>query len=711
MIEEEAGLIPNTVCGDTVDADYKYTGRLVGRSHECDYPKYITSLPVISVSQIDSKDSQSIHNQVTDAIAGNKSLYSIDMKKLIELRPDLIITQDVCDVCAIDVQTIARIAESLDPRPAVLNLTPKSLNAVLGTILEVGQAIGLSVAAERVHAKLLSKIDQAKRLAEESVAAGGGVRKRIELLEWTSPLFGAGHWTAEMLVLAGGRMQLNPAYQPSVQTTPELLIAANPEWLVIAPCGMALDAARGEADTLLARHAWFRALPAVAAGRVAVVDGSAHFNRQGPRLADALCWLVAWLHDRADFLPPNFPWTQLDCSPAAVVAAAASHGPRAPDSTPLPEDLGDVATSTKARTATASLVLANIEACHEAACAAGKASYADPATGYSVMTEWEHLRRGFCCGNGCRHCPYGHFNAVAPVNSIRRAVFLKARSPRLFGQPWHVPELVGAEEAAAAVWGLVWTGDEAGLLALVWLCRRLLSAEERSRVVLLAPFDSDSGLLTGSAVTLRAAMSQAKRLRLDMVATPLSLGTSGEGFTPGVAQAAALAAERLLPSLKRGEGPSCSVGGVVGRWAGLVMANLVHPDEAEKSLAQAQRLHAVLPGGGGLDGERCRGVAEDFFPLAGRTDNELRAVLATLQRRSDEDDKQDCCSDDTGGDVAASANCAHSGQGGVPVCENVEEGLRFLRYRLAEMTEIGAKITGKGRAHDFILHFEDGVRR
>ena len=293
LIEQEHGLIPQEISGDTSPAEFSYDGFLVGRSHECDFPKYITHLPVLSVPRIDAQDSQAIHDQVTAALSAKEPLYTIDVEKLVALHPDLILTQDVCDVCAVDAQTIGRIAASLQPSPAVLNLTPRSLDEVLDNVLEVGRAVGLFEAAKRVHKRLQSTIEAAKRVADEAVAACGGRRKRIELLEWTAPLFGAGHWTAEMLLLAGGRMQLNPARQPSVQTTPELVLAARPEYLVVAPCGLPLAAAAAEATALLAQP-WFRALPAVAAGRVAAVDGSAHFNRQGPRLAEAFCWLVAW---------------------------------------------------------------------------------------------------------------------------------------------------------------------------------------------------------------------------------------------------------------------------------------------------------------------------------------------------------------------------------------------------------------------------------
>ena len=131
LIEQEEGLIPQTVSGDTPPDEYEYNGLLVGRSHECDYPNYITNLPVLTIPRVDAQDCQAIHNQVTAALVAKEPLYTVDVDRLVSLRPDLILTQDVCDVCAVDVQTIGRIAASLNPSPTVLNLTPRSFDEVL----------------------------------------------------------------------------------------------------------------------------------------------------------------------------------------------------------------------------------------------------------------------------------------------------------------------------------------------------------------------------------------------------------------------------------------------------------------------------------------------------------------------------------------------------------------------------------------------------
>ena len=236
----------------------------------------------------------------------------------------MIITQDLCHVCSIDVATVRRIAAELSPAPRVISLNPTTLEGVLDDVLTVGEA--------------LDRIAEARatvtRLREELYAAADFVNPfadgpNVAVLEWTDPMFIAGHWTPQLVERAGGRHPLNPTVAvdkagaaagpigatqrhagKSVTVPPEVLSANKPEFVVIAPCGRTLAQARKDAAAL-ADHAWWRELPAVRAGRVALVDGNQYFSRPGPRLVDAFRFLVGWLNDRPEVIPPAFAWGPL----------------------------------------------------------------------------------------------------------------------------------------------------------------------------------------------------------------------------------------------------------------------------------------------------------------------------------------------------------------------------------------------------------------
>ncbi len=298
---------------------------LVGRSHECDFPQGLDGVPVLTGSRThadwSSPDAaRSIDAQVRGATESGQALYTLDADLLADLRPDLILTQDVCSVCSIDQASVRRTAERIVPSPTVLSLDPATVEGVLDDILAVGRAVGLERAAMHAVVALRERADRA--LEHVNPYVDGPV---VGFMEWTDPIFVAGHWSVQLIERAGGRHPLNEtvakpgsgaAVGPqqaervaghSVSVSPDVFSAVRPEALVIAPCGLTLDQAWDETDKL-ANHAWFRELPGVRAGRVAVVDGNQMFNRPGPRLFDALEFLVGWLNGREDLIPEGFPW-------------------------------------------------------------------------------------------------------------------------------------------------------------------------------------------------------------------------------------------------------------------------------------------------------------------------------------------------------------------------------------------------------------------
>lgn len=279
---------------------------LIGRSHECDYPPAITDRPVLTAQQTTAVTSAEIDRQVREAFSTDNedrsaSLYTVDEALLRSLQPDVILTQDLCDVCSIDLRTVERIAADMNPQPTIVSLNPVRMEDIYDDILRIGEAIDKPDAANRTVVELRERYWSANDYINPYLAG-----PEIAFLEWMDPLFCAGHWTPQLIEAAGGRHSLNPAGAKSRQIAPEELIEAMPERLIICPCGYGLDQIRAELDALTAQK-WWNLLPAVTDGNVVIVDGSQMFNRPGPRLVDAFRWLVAWINGRDEVLPPGFP--------------------------------------------------------------------------------------------------------------------------------------------------------------------------------------------------------------------------------------------------------------------------------------------------------------------------------------------------------------------------------------------------------------------
>ena len=293
---------------------------LVGRSHECDYPPTITDRPALTSQRTVFTSAAEVDRAVSESLASGQSLYHLDVDRLRELRPDVILTQDLCPVCSVDLEAVRRVACEMEPSPHVVSLDPHSFEDVLDGIMEIGRAVGLEQGAREALVALRNRFFTAADYPNPFTPP-----PPVVFLEWTDPPYVGGHWTAQLVERAGGSHPLNPTVAmenagtgaggqmahriagKSVRVTPEMVTGARPEFLIICPCGLDLDATRREASALGAQD-WFAALPAVRAGRVALVDGSQMFNRPGPRLVDAYEWLVGWLNDIPALIREDFPW-------------------------------------------------------------------------------------------------------------------------------------------------------------------------------------------------------------------------------------------------------------------------------------------------------------------------------------------------------------------------------------------------------------------
>ncbi|KAG0072445.1 hypothetical protein BKA57DRAFT_446567 [Linnemannia elongata] len=283
---------------------------LVARSHEDDFPSTIQHLPILTEAKTKFTTSADVDRQVTEALSQGTSLYNLDVDQLKALQPSVIVTQDLCNVCSIDLVSVQRVASKMDPQPEIVTLNPTSVAEVMESITTVGTAIGHAKEAAKVRANLEGRIQKCKDVAAQAKKDNPDYKpKKVMFFEWTDPIYPAGHWTPEMIEMAGGVHPINRPGIPSVRVSVESVVAVDPDVLIICPCGLDMAATRKEYEILMEKE-WFRDL-ANKATTVALVDGNQMFNRSGPRLVECTEWLVMLLHDRPDFEPVDFPWERI----------------------------------------------------------------------------------------------------------------------------------------------------------------------------------------------------------------------------------------------------------------------------------------------------------------------------------------------------------------------------------------------------------------
>jgi iron complex transport system substrate-binding protein len=266
--------------------------QLVGISHECDFPVQVTDRPRVTQCEIHGAElpSAQIDAWVRETLAARGTLYTLDEALVRGLEPDVILTQQLCDVCAVNYGSVAAFARSLAKPPLVVNLQPSTLEDILADIGRVGAVLGAAARADSLTFELRSRV---QRVAARVGAATP--RPTCFLMEWTDPPFCGGHWNPQLVELAGGVDPIGRAGQPSRRVTWEEIAAADPDLIVLALCGNPLERARHEAAALASNPAWSR-LRAVREGNVVTLDGNAYFSRPGPRIVDSLELLAAIVH-------------------------------------------------------------------------------------------------------------------------------------------------------------------------------------------------------------------------------------------------------------------------------------------------------------------------------------------------------------------------------------------------------------------------------
>ena len=271
--------------------------QVVGVSHECDFPKQANNRPRVTHCAVHNATltSGQVDEWVRRALCEHGTIYTIDETLLRKLQPDVILTQKLCDVCAVGYGTVAKLAETLPGPVQVVNLEPASLADILDDIRRVGRTCDVLERAEDLIASLSRRVEDVRQRAAKITK-----RPRCFLMEWVDPPFCSGHWGPELVDIAGGFDPLGRKRHPSAEIEWQDVLDARPEVFVLALCGYGIERARRDYELLRSLPS-FNSLPAALSGQIYLVDAGAYFARPGPRIVDSLEILAGILH------PQQFP--------------------------------------------------------------------------------------------------------------------------------------------------------------------------------------------------------------------------------------------------------------------------------------------------------------------------------------------------------------------------------------------------------------------
>ena len=334
---------------------------LVGITHECDYPESVKAKPIVvrNVLPVEQMSQREIDVAVAQRLREGKSLYQIDEQLLASLDPDLILTQNLCQVCAPSGNEVSQVLKALPREPDVLWMTPRSIAEIFQNLHDLGMAVGQVERAEKIISNCRARMEDL-RTQTSSLQ-----HPRVTCMEWLDPVYACGHWVPEMVKIAGGADEIGADGGESVRVDWKTLASWAPEVLVLMPCGFNLQHTMKQVSAHLGPYSLLSAedraiffdLPAVRTDRVYAVDANSYFARPGPRVVEGTELLAHLIH------PERFAW----------------HGPA---NAYLKVDLDLLRGSFTE----------------------GRDFYSE--NGAVVFTESYLRRRGYCCGSGCRHCPY-----------------------------------------------------------------------------------------------------------------------------------------------------------------------------------------------------------------------------------------------------------------------------------------------------------------
>lgn len=285
-----------------------FEDNLVGRSHECDFPPGIGRLPICTEPRIETEGSSvEVDRRIKESVRRAISVYRVDEPMLVKLRPDVIVTQSQCEVCAVSLNDVEKaVGEWIETRPHIVSLEPNQLADVWRDIRTAATALGAPDTGKRLIANLTARISEIAGKAAEL-----GSRPTVACVEWIDPLMAAGNWVPELVALAGGHNLFGEAGKHSPWMTWEDLVVTDPDAILVMPCGYDVAKTRSEMVVLTERPEW-RRLEAVRSNRVFLTDGSQYFNRPGPRLVESLEIVAETLHpDKFRFGHEGSGWVRL----------------------------------------------------------------------------------------------------------------------------------------------------------------------------------------------------------------------------------------------------------------------------------------------------------------------------------------------------------------------------------------------------------------
>lgn len=265
---------------------------LVGVTHECDFPPQARYKPILTRSTLEGGGPAEVDRHVREALHQGSSLYALDQEALRRARPDLILTQELCQVCAVGYPEVLEASRLLPGRPQVLSLEPGTLTEVIHSIGTVGRVAGVRERAAELERGLFARLDAVRG------AVAGRARPRVVCLDWLDPLMVAGHWVPEQVDAAGGIDVLGESRQKSLVVLPDEVLAAQPEVILAMPCGLGLEETIRQVEETAAL-APLAGAPAVRGKAVFALNGSWYFNRPGPRVVDGIEMLARVLHPDA----------------------------------------------------------------------------------------------------------------------------------------------------------------------------------------------------------------------------------------------------------------------------------------------------------------------------------------------------------------------------------------------------------------------------
>jgi iron complex transport system substrate-binding protein len=269
-----------------------FESQLIGRSHECDYPAAVTRLPALTEPKFNpERPSAEIDREVRRIVGEALSVYRVDAQKLRELAPDVIVTQSQCEVCAVSERDVEdAVGNWVGGRPQIVSLAPYGLADIFADIERVARALGEPARGAELVGRLMARMDAVAARARRAAS-----RPTLACIEWLDPLMSAGNWMPEMVEMAAGRNLFGRAGEHSGRLEFDALLAADPDVILVAPCGFNMRHTMEELPALAARAGW-TSMRAVGEGRVFVAEGSQFFNRPGPRIAESLEILAEILH-------------------------------------------------------------------------------------------------------------------------------------------------------------------------------------------------------------------------------------------------------------------------------------------------------------------------------------------------------------------------------------------------------------------------------